>query len=111
MKKIICLVLALACCFALFACNKTDETLEAFLGVVNSSEPTNITTLTTHTRQDVYYSGEYKTQLGRLMLYQLSYFRIFLSVGKDGFEPPKSKDSRFTVCPIWPLWNLPISIF
>lgn len=63
MKKIICLVLALACCFALFACNKTDETLEAFLGVVNSSEPTNITTLTTHTRQDVYYSGEYKTEM------------------------------------------------
>ena len=28
-------------------------------------------------------------------------------VGKDGFEPPKSKDSRFTVCPIWPLWYLP----
>ena len=27
-------------------------------------------------------------QLGRLMLYQLSYFRIF--VGKDGFEPPKA---------------------
>ena len=45
-------------------------------------------------------------QLGRLMLYQLSYFRknslryceIFatlgnLVVGSDGFEPPKSKDS------------------
>ena len=29
-------------------------------------------------------------------------------VGKDGFEPPKSKDSRFTVCPIWPLWYLPV---
>ncbi len=28
-------------------------------------------------------------------------------VGADGFEPPKSKDSRFTVCPIWPLWNTP----
>ena len=28
-------------------------------------------------------------------------------VGEDGFEPPKSKDSRFTVCPIWPLWNSP----
>ncbi len=47
------------------------------------------------------------------MLYQLSYFRILakvvtLIVGKDGFEPPKSKDSRFTVCPIWPLWYLPI---
>ena len=55
------------------------------------------------------------------MLYQLSYFRIILreaggsrsclqkhqSVGADGFEPPKSKDSRFTVCPIWPLWNTP----
>ena len=34
-------------------------------------------------------------QLGRLMLYQLSYFRILakvvtLIVGKDGFEPPKA---------------------
>ena len=52
-------------------------------------------------------------QLGRLMLYQLSYFRILakvvtLIVGKDGFEPPKSHDSRFTVCPIWPLWYLPL---
>ncbi len=28
-------------------------------------------------------------QLGRLMLYQLSYFRNFI-VGKDGFEPPKA---------------------
>lgn len=55
-------------------------------------------------------------QLGRLMLYQLSYFRILakvvtLIVGKDGFEPPKSKDSRFTVCPIWPLWYLPFCAF
>ena len=36
-------------------------------------------------------------QLGRLMLYQLSYFRIYFAkikqVGSDGFEPPKSKDS------------------
>lgn len=61
MKKIICLILALTCCFALFACNKTDETLEAYLGVVNASEPTNITTMTTHTRQDVYYTGVYET--------------------------------------------------
>ena len=28
-------------------------------------------------------------------------------VGADGFEPPKVKTSRFTVCPIWPLWNTP----
>ena len=49
-------------------------------------------------------------QLGRLMLYRLSYFRMFciLCVGKDGFEPPKAKASRFTVCPIWPLWYLPL---
>ena len=55
-------------------------------------------------------------QLGRLMLYQLSYFRKNkpyrenldrLGVGRDGFEPPKAYASRFTVCPIWPLWYLP----
>ena len=71
------------------------------------------------------------------MLYQLSYFRSFpqksafgeplpfefrepgfteyatllLEVGGDGFEPPKSKDNRFTVCPIWPLWKPPIFRF
>ena len=28
-------------------------------------------------------------------------------VGEDGFEPPKVKTSRFTVCPIWPLWYSP----
>ena len=58
-------------------------------------------------------------QLGRLVLYRLSYFReltttsatvILLLVGADGFEPPKVKTSRFTVCPIWPLWNTPNTI-
>ncbi len=44
-------------------------------------------------------------QLGRLMLYQLSYFRDI--VGREGFEPPKACASRFTVCPSWPLWYLP----
>ena len=38
-------------------------------------------------------------------------FQVSKSVGKDGFEPPKSKDSRFTVCPIWPLWYLPNLFF
>ena len=32
---------------------------------------------------------------------------FFIGVGKDGFEPPKAYASRFTVCPIWPLWYLP----
>ena len=61
MKKIICLILALACCFTLFACGKTDETLEAFLEKVNATEPTTITTKTTHTRGDVVYNGMYTT--------------------------------------------------
>lgn len=29
-------------------------------------------------------------------------------VGEGGFEPPKSSDNRFTVCPHWPLGNSPI---
>ena len=33
---------------------------------------------------------------------------LLIPVGADGFEPPKSKDSRFTVCPIWPLWKTPL---
>ena len=57
-------------------------------------------------------------QLGRLVLYRLSYFRELTTtsatvsfVGADGFEPPKVKTSRFTVCPIWPLWNTPNTYF
>ena len=45
------------------------------------------------------------------MLYRLSYFRIRLDtkiVGRAGFEPTKACASRFTVCPSWPLWYLPI---
>ena len=34
--------------------------------------------------------------------------RVAERVGADGFEPPKLKSSRFTVCPIWPLWNTPL---
>lgn len=29
-------------------------------------------------------------------------------VGRDGFEPSKEYSNRFTVCPIWPLWNHPL---
>ena len=35
------------------------------------------------------------------------FFALIKVVGADGFEPPKLKSSRFTVCPIWPLWNTP----
>jgi hypothetical protein len=34
-------------------------------------------------------------------------FALAGGVGRRGFEPLKSKDSGFTVRPIWPLWNLP----
>ena len=57
-------------------------------------------------------------QLGRLELYQLSYFRFaqkpayaILCVGQDGFEPPKQLSNRFTVCPIWPLWYCPCILY
>ena len=36
------------------------------------------------------------------------FFSIRVCVGEDGFEPPKVKTSRFTVCPIWPLWYSPL---
>src|SRR5687767_14397493 len=32
---------------------------------------------------------------------------IRVEVGREGFEPPKSEDNRFTVCPLWPLGYLP----
>ena len=37
-------------------------------------------------------------QLGRLMLYQLSYFRKYV-VGADGFEPPKAKPADLQSAP------------
>ena len=54
-------------------------------------------------------------QLGRLSLYQLSYFRMIIKnfpfphyfVGEDGFEPPNSEEDRFTVCCRWPLGYSP----
>ncbi len=36
---------------------------------------------------------------------QSGYDRFFFLVEEGGFGPPKSKDNRFTVCPLWPLGN------
>ena len=50
-------------------------------------------------------------QLGRLVLYQLSYTRlgfwsfILVVVAREGFEPSKEYSGRFTVCSLWPLGN------
>ena len=38
-----------------------------------------------------------------------SFYDFF--VGTDGFEPPKAYASRFTVCPIWPLWYIPSLLY
>ena len=44
-------------------------------------------------------------QLGRLTLYQLSYSR--LNCGESRIRTCEVKNSRFTVCPRWPLEYLP----
>ena len=52
-------------------------------------------------------------KLGRLPLYQMSYFReVGVSVKWSGSGERRIRTSegfanRFTVCPIWPLWYLP----
>ena len=42
------------------------------------------------------------------MLKTTGFREAVIQVGRSGFEPLKSKDSGFTVRPIWPLWNLPV---
>ena len=46
------------------------------------------------------------THIQNKKLQRSSYAEAFL-VGAGGFEPPKLKSSRFTVCPHWPLGNTP----
>ena len=45
------------------------------------------------------------------MVTSFSFYLKLCNVGRGGFEPPKSKDNRFTVCPSWPLWYLPENQF
>ncbi len=40
--------------------------------------------------------------------YRIKIIRGAVRVGRAGFEPTKSSDNRFTVCPSWPLWYLPV---
>ena len=55
-------------------------------------------------------------QLGRLELYQLSYFRFYtlnnattiVTLWGQEDSNLRSRNNRFTVCPIWPLWYIPI---
>ena len=63
--------------------------------LVTSSLPRKRSTPELHRRLNWKWAGdEGRTrdiQLGRLTLYQLSYSRLFLSVGRAGFEPAKVK--------------------
>ena len=43
---------------------------------------------------------------GQRSTIELHPLRSFV-VGRGGFEPPKAFANRFTVCPLWPLGNLP----
>ena len=60
-------------------------------------------------RQKIWARDRVRTgdhQLGRLTLYQLSYSRLKLS-GESRIRTCEVKNSRFTVCPRWPLEYLP----
>ncbi len=69
MKKLVCLLLALACSFALFACGKDKEPEirpeDTLLEIVNASEPTKIITMSSykHTASGMAYKGTYTTVL------------------------------------------------
>ena len=63
MKKIICLLLALTCVFALFSCGE-DKSLETFINLVEGSSPTRITTQTYIPREgDIPLEGEFITEI------------------------------------------------
>jgi len=63
MKKIVCLLLALTCVFALFSC-KGEDPQAAFFAMIEESEPTSIITQTTHTRENgITYNGMYTTAI------------------------------------------------
>ncbi len=61
MKKIICLLLVIACGAFLFACGE-DFSESDYFEMIQESEPTGITTKTYHTRPNgISYEGYYKT--------------------------------------------------
>ncbi len=64
MKKIVCLILAVACCFALFACGEEVHSQAEFFTMIEGSEPTNIQTQTSLVRPNgISYNGYYVTAM------------------------------------------------
>ena len=66
MKKIICLILALACVFCFASCAEEVPADQVFFDVVSASEPKSIITVTgyKYTATGTNYTGEFKTYLG-----------------------------------------------
>ena len=62
MKRIISLLLATVCLFALFSCGG-DSSVEAFTKIVSSSEPTKIITVTSYDDGENVLAGRYETQI------------------------------------------------
>ena len=64
MKKIICLLLVVACATFMFACGGDSFSEKDFFGMIEESEPTGITVKTRSTRPNgVSYDGYYKTTI------------------------------------------------
>ena len=69
MKKLVCVLLVLACSFALFACGKDKEPEirpeDTLLEIVNTSEPTKIVTMSSydHIASGMIYRGVYTTTI------------------------------------------------
>ena len=62
MKRIISLLLATVCLFALFSCGG-DSNVEAFTKIVSSSEPTKIITVTSYDDGENVLAGRYESQI------------------------------------------------
>ena len=74
MKRLISVLLALACVFSLFSCTSRDVKNVAEL--VNGSVPTKIVTLTTHDDGEEKFNGRYETRIeGNNSVYTYEYQR------------------------------------
>ena len=74
MKKLVSLLLALTCVFALFSCASGD--VKDVAKLVNGSQPTKIITLTTHDDGEEKLSGKYETLIeGANSVYTYEYQR------------------------------------
>ena len=104
MKKIICLLLIVACTAALFACGGGISESD-FFEMIEESEPTGVTTKTYHTRPNgVSYQGYYKTTInedGFVFDYEYQQRNEQFVEGESSVQTVKGQviyaDGRYTV--------------